>query len=64
MKVKGGLEAYNSVRYPSANNSQLMLKIQRSIHGDVQPSVNLRDKSATHRPLENLPVNSMPAQVT
>jgi len=63
MKVKGGFEAYNSVWNEFTCESQLTLHIERSIHGDVNPSVNLREKSATHRPLENLPVNSMLPQV-
>jgi hypothetical protein len=46
MKVKGGLEAYNSVRDALTCESQLMLHIQRSIHGDVQSSVNLGEESA------------------
>jgi len=64
MKVKGGLEAYNSVRDALTCESQLMLHIQRSIHGDVQSSVNLGEESAIQRSLENVMVNSMLPQVT
>ena len=45
MKMKCGQKAYNSVRDELTCESQLMLDIERPIHGDVQSSVNLRKDS-------------------